>query len=190
MVSYIGTLGQAHGLCTVLEAAAQLQESLPDAVFLLVGEGAEKEHLVSTASELSLDNVRFLPQQPRESIPALIRASDVCLVTLKKADVFKTVIPSKMLEFMACGRPVVLAVDGQARQLLEDAQGGIYVEPEDAPSLAGAIVRLYHDGPLRQTLGGGGRGYVVQNLSRESTAREYLSVLEQIVHGKGRVAML
>ena len=138
VVSYIGTHGQAQGLDTVLEAAAQLKDSLPDAVFLLVGEGAEKEQLVSMASERGLDNVRFLPQQPRECIPALIRASDVCLVTLKKADVFKTVIPSKMLEFMACGRPVVLAVDGQARQLLEDAGGRpISSSPRTPPAWPG-----------------------------------------------------
>ncbi len=189
VVSYIGTHGQAHGLGTVLEAAAQLKDSLPDAVFLLVGEGAEKEELVSMASERGLDNVRFLPQQPRESIPALIRASDVCLVTLKKADVFKTVIPSKMLEFMACGRPVVLAVDGQARQLLEDAGGGLFVQPEDASSLAGAIVKLYHDGALRQILGGSGRDYVARNLSRESTAKDYVTVLQQVVRDRGHVAV-
>ena len=135
VVSDIGTHGQAHGLGTVLQAAAQVRDSLPDVLFLLVGEGAEKERLVSMAQQMGLENVRFLPQQSRESIPALIRASDVCLVTLKKADVFKTVVPSKMLEFMACGRPIVLAVDGQARQLLEAADGGLFVEPENALEL-------------------------------------------------------
>ena len=188
VVSYIGTHGQAHGLDTVLQAAAVLQGSLSDVLFLLVGEGAEKEHLISMAQEMGLENVRFLPRQPRETIPALIRASDVCLVTLKKAEAFETVIPSKMLEFMACGRPVVLAVDGQARQLLEAANGGLFVQPEDASSLAEAIVRLYHDGALRQTLGSRGRGYVVRHLSRESTAQEYLNVLEQVIRERSHVA--
>ena len=116
-------MGNACGLGVALEAATQLQRTLPDVLFLFVGEGAEKEQLVSLAQRQGLRNVRFLPQQPREKIPALIQASDLCLVLLKKADVFKTVIPTKMLEFMACGRPVILGVDGQAREILEKLEG-------------------------------------------------------------------
>ena len=121
IVSYIGTLGMAHGLNLVLDAAARLERELPRALFLLVGEGASKEALERQAQERGLTNVRFLPQQPRERVPAAVNASDACLVTLREAQVFRTVIPSKMLEFMACGRPIVLQVDGQARAILEEA---------------------------------------------------------------------
>ena len=82
-------------------------------------------------------------------VPALIRASDVCLVLLKKAEVFKTVVPTKMLEFMACGRAVVLGVDGQARAVMDEAHAGISIEPEDSSALAAAVARLYHDAGLR-----------------------------------------
>jgi len=81
------------------------------------------------AQDQGLSNIRFQPQQPRENIPALIRASDLCLVMLKKADVFKTVIPTKMLEFIASGRLVILGVDGQARQILEKSDAGIFIRP-------------------------------------------------------------
>ena len=184
VVSYIGTLGLAHGLDTVLQAAAILKDKLPDVVFLLVGEGADKERLVAVAREQSLDNVCFLPQQPREDIPTLIRASDVCLVLLKKADVFKTVIPTKMLEFMACGRTVILGVDGQARQILEAAEAGTYIEPEDGVALAQEVARLYSDAEIVGALGENGRRYSVEHLSRRQTAHEYLDVLERVVSSR------
>jgi colanic acid biosynthesis glycosyl transferase WcaI len=129
VVSYIGTMGMAHGLETIIAAALQLQDANPEIAFLIVGEGAEKDRILSLARERGLNNLRFIDQQPRERIPAYIRASDVCLVLLKKAEVFKTVIPTKMLEFMSCARPVILGVDGQARNILEEARGGLVIEP-------------------------------------------------------------
>ena len=181
VVSYVGTLGLAHGLNIVLDAASKLQNEFPSILFLLVGEGTEKERLVSSTRERRLNNVRFHQQRPREQVPGLVRASNVCLVTLRKAVVFETVIPSKMLEFMACERPVILSVDGQARELLEAANAGIFVRPEDSCGLAEAIVRLFNDQHLRQELGKNGRSYITQHLSREGTAREYLGVLREVI---------
>lgn len=180
VVSYIGTLGLAHGLETVITAAGLMGEAAPDVAFLLVGDGADKERLRSQVRRSGASNVHFIDAQPREEVPSLIRSSHVCLVTLKKADVFKTVIPTKMLEFMACGRPVVLAVDGQARRVLEQAGGGLFVEPEDSRALADAVIRLRADPELRRVLGLSGRRFVEANLSREATARQYLGVLETL----------
>jgi glycosyltransferase involved in cell wall biosynthesis len=171
----------AHGLETLLNTAAELQESRPDVLFVLAGEGAEKEHIMALAREKKLSNLRFLDQQPRATIPAYIAASDVCLVLLKKTDVFKTVIPTKMLEFMSCARPVILGVDGQARELLERAQAGLFVEPENSDALGDAILKLADDAKLRKRLGVNGRNYVVENASRASTAKTYLIVLEDIL---------
>jgi glycosyltransferase involved in cell wall biosynthesis len=184
VVSYIGTLGNACGLSVALEAAHRLQTVLPDVLFLFVGEGAEKSELISSAQRQGLRNVRFLPQQPREKIPGLIRASDLCLVLLKKADVFKTVIPTKMLEFMACGRPVILGVDGQARQILEDARAGLFVEPENSVALAQAIARLHLDQNFRQTLGENGQRHIVEHFSRQQTAKAYAGVLERLIRNR------
>jgi glycosyltransferase involved in cell wall biosynthesis len=116
VVAYIGTMGMAHGLETLVEAATRIQATAPQVLFLLVGEGADKERIMSLAHSRNLSNLRFIGQQPRERIPDYICAADACLVLLKKTDVFKTVIPTKMLEFMSCGLPVILAVDGQARK--------------------------------------------------------------------------
>lgn len=180
VVSYIGTLGSAHGLDTVLQAASRLRDTAPEIVFLLVGEGAEKTRLVALARQQGLSNIHFLGERPREQVPGIIRASQLCLVPLRKADVFTTVVPTKMLEFMACGCPVVLSVDGQARKVLEEARAGLFVEPENPDAIAQAIVDLYRDRDLRQSLGANGRRYAVEHLSRAQTASRYLDLLEKV----------
>ena len=182
LVCYIGTMGMAHGLETLLDAAAELQRRNSNALFLLVGEGAEKERIKAMARSRGLANVRFLDQQPRETIPAFISASDACLVLLKKTDVFKTVIPTKMLEFMSCARPVILGVDGQARQIIEEAGAGIVIEPENSEALVNAISRLSADRELGTRLGQKGREYIVQHFSRGRTAGKYIDVLQSLPH--------
>jgi glycosyltransferase involved in cell wall biosynthesis len=180
LVCYIGTMGMAHGLETLLDAADQLQRQHSSAQFLLVGEGAEKERIKALAQSRGLANLRFLDQQPREKIPAFISASDACLVLLKKTDIFKTVIPTKMLEFMSCARPVILGVDGQARQIIEDAGAGLVIEPENAAALVHAIGQLSADSDLGTALGQKGRDYILQNFSRRRTAEKYIGVLTRL----------
>ena len=141
-------------------------------------------------SSVGLAGLRRHASNPRKKIPSIIRASDVCLVPLRKADVFKTVIPTKMLEFMACGRPVILGVDGQARQVLDEAQAGVFVEPENQVALVQAIIHLYQDSGLRQTLGRNGRNYIIEHLSREQTAKLYITVLEKVAfHWKQQMGL-
>jgi colanic acid biosynthesis glycosyl transferase WcaI len=181
VVSYIGTMGMAHGLETIIDAACELRGSNPEIVFLLLGEGAEKERIVARSRERGLSNLRFVDQQPRERIPAYICASDACLVLLKKTDLFKTVIPTKMLEFMSCARPVILGVDGQARTILEEARGGIVIEPENPVALVNAIRYLAAHRETARELGLCGREYVVRNLSRRQTAEKYIGILERLL---------
>jgi colanic acid biosynthesis glycosyl transferase WcaI len=181
LVCYVGTMGMAHGLDTLLDAAATLQREKPDVLFLLIGEGAEKQRIQSLAQSQSLTNVRILDQQPRDKIPAFISASDACLVLLKKTDIFKTVIPTKMLEFMSCARPVILGVDGQARQIVDEAGAGLVIEPENAIALAQAIKRLEQDPANGRALGQKGRKYILQRFSRAGTAEKYIDVLEALI---------
>ncbi len=184
VVCYVGTMGLAHGLETLIAAAQELQASLPNAAFVLIGEGAEKERIQQLASARGLTNVQFIGEQPRQRIPALVSASDVCLVMLKKTELFKTVIPTKLLEYMACERPVIIAVDGQSRQLVEDARAGVFVPPEDSHALAQAICELARHPDQRRDMGASGRRYIIANLSREQTARDYIAVLESLLSQK------
>lgn len=177
VVSYIGTLGLAHGLDTLMKAAERLQSIAPEVLFMIVGEGADRERITAVAKSKNLANVRFVPQQLHENIPQYISASDACLVHLKKSPVFETVIPTKMLEFMSCGRPIILGVNGQAQRLLESSRSGIHIEPENPDALCDAILQLSRQPDLGEMLGRNGREYVVRNLSRERTAIDYLDVL-------------
>jgi glycosyltransferase involved in cell wall biosynthesis len=183
VVSYIGTLGLAHGLDTLIAAATRLQAIASDVQFLVVGDGAERERLVKIVESQQLPNVLCIPSQPRERIPEYICASDACLVMLKKSEIFETVIPTKMLEFMSCARPVILGVKGEAQRLLESCRAGISVEPEDPDALCRAILRLRDEPRLRSEMGARGRDHIVRELSREATAAEYLRVLEAALQG-------
>jgi putative colanic acid biosynthesis glycosyltransferase WcaI len=180
VICYIGTMGMAHGLETLIAAAERLQRILPEAMFLLIGEGAEKDRITQLAAARALSNLHFLGQQPRERIPGYIAGADVCLVILRKTDLFKTVIPTKLLEYMACERPVIVAVDGQARQIVEEAGAGVFVEPGDSNALAEAVRILAANPEHRRRMGVGAREFVVSRLSRERTARNYIDVLEAL----------
>jgi glycosyltransferase involved in cell wall biosynthesis len=184
LISYIGTIGMAHGLESLLQAALLLRQQQANITLLVLGEGAEKESIRQRARELSLNNILFVDQQPHEVIPAYICASDACLVLLKKTDVFRTVLPTKMLECMACGRPVILGVDGQAREILAEAGAGMYVEPENPRQLADAMICLASNSALREQFGRQGRRFIVQKMSREQTAKRYLQVLHGLIQSR------
>ncbi len=170
----------AHGLETLLDAASTLQTEKPEVMFVLIGEGAEKERIKTLAESRGLQNVKFLDQQPRQRIPDFISASDACLVLLKKTEIFKTVIPTKMLEFMACARPVIVGVDGQAREIIEDSGAGVVIEPENSEALVQSIERLMADRELGIALGQKGREYIEKNFSRAQTAAKYIDVLQPL----------
>jgi colanic acid biosynthesis glycosyl transferase WcaI len=183
LICYVGTMGMAHGLETLIAAAEELQTALPSAMFLLIGEGAEKERIVELAAERRLRNIQFLGQQPREKIPGYVSAADLCLVMLKKTELFKTVIPTKLLEYMACERAVIVAVDGEARRVVEEAGAGVFVEPENSQILVRAILELAGNAGRRQQMGARGRQYIVNKLSREQTAQDYIAVLAGLKRG-------
>ena len=184
IVCYIGTMGMAHGLETLVAAADELQTTLPNCLFLLIGEGAEKQRIMELAAGRGLANIRFLDQQPRQRIPALVSAADACLVMLKKSDLFKTVIPTKLLEYMACERPVIVAVDGQARQIVEEARAGVFVPPENSHALAQTICGLALNPEQRAHMGFNGRQYILARLSRKQTALDYIAVLKELIGSK------
>jgi colanic acid biosynthesis glycosyl transferase WcaI len=177
VVSFIGTIGHAHGIDVILRAAQNLRTSHPEVLFRIVGDGAERRHIEALIAREGVANVEVLAQQPRSSVPALIWDSDVCLVLLKRSEVFKTVIPTKMLEFMGCGRPIILGVEGQALEILRDAKAGIAIPPEDGEALAAAVLNLKSNPALSQAYGRNGELFIEQRMSRQSTAFEYERVL-------------
>ena len=181
VVSFAGVLGYSQDLDVLLEAAKLLQ-GFPDIHFLIVGDGVEKRRLERKAKEMDLQNVQFVPMQPRHRYPEVLNASDVCLATLR-AEVRTPVVPSKILSIMAAARPVVAAVnlDGDAPRLIKEAQCGLVVFPENPRALAEAILRLYDDRALRIRLGRNGRRYIEDYLSLEVASRRYVRIFNSVL---------
>lgn len=179
VVSYFGTHGMAHHLETILHAAQELV-SCKNIVFLLVGDGAERQTLVSMRSAMGLGNVVMLDQQPKSRMRAFWALSDISLVLLKKSDLFKTVIPSKIFESLAMEKPIILGVEGESAELIRAARAGICIEPEQAKELACRVLELSRDQKLCQQLGVNGRRYVMAHFDRITLARRLASVLAMV----------
>jgi glycosyltransferase involved in cell wall biosynthesis len=182
VVGYIGTHGMAHKLEMILQAAAKIRQR-DEIRFLFVGDGAEKARLVRQAVDLKLTNVIFRDQVPREKVPEYYAACDICLVPLRKAELFTRNIPSKIYEIMACGRPIIISTEGESRRLVESSGAGIGARPEDADDLAKKIVRLWHDGEACRAMGHSGYSFVLANSSRKRLADDYLAILKDVVDG-------
>jgi glycosyltransferase involved in cell wall biosynthesis len=179
LAAYVGTHGMAHKLETILEAAKLLADR-KDIAFLMVGGGAERARLVALRDEMKLDNVIMLDQQPKSAMASVLNATDASLVLLKRDDVFKTVIPSKMFESMAMKRPIILGVEGEARELLDAAGAGIGITPESAEDLGAAVARLAGDANLAARLGDQGSDYVKKHFNRKGLALHYLDLMRKV----------
>lgn len=129
--AYMGTHGMAHGLSFILDSLPKLQETLPQAHFLFIGEGAEKENLLKQAKDLNLDNVTFMPFVPKHEVVRYLSLMDVALVNLMKSDTFKTVIPSKIFEAAALQKPILLGLEGETKGIIESFNAGTCFEPEN-----------------------------------------------------------
>ncbi|MGD8641034.1 MAG: glycosyltransferase family 4 protein [Gammaproteobacteria bacterium] len=179
VVSYFGTHGMAHNLETILYAADQLRD-YRDIVFMMVGDGAERKKLLQLRDEMQLDNVIMLEQQPKQQMPYLWQLSNVSLVLLKKSRLFKTVIPSKIFESMAMQKPVILGVEGESSEIINDANAGFTIEPENDGELAEKVLRLYNDSELCHMMGKNGRSHVTEFYDRSVLARRFESVMASV----------
>jgi glycosyltransferase involved in cell wall biosynthesis len=188
VASYFGTHGMAHHLETVLEAASFLRDR-KDILFLLVGDGAEREKLLGLRNERGLDNVMMPGQQAKERMPFLWQCSHVSLVLLKKSDLFKMVIPSKIFESMAMQRPIILGVEGESRAIVEAARAGRCIEPENAAELARIVAELADNPGLCDELGRNGRRYVADHYDRGVLGAKYEHLLAGLARrGSGAAA--
>lgn len=184
VVGYLGTHGMAHALGNVLDAAEILRDE-PRIRFLFVGNGAERDDLISSARERGLDNVLFMPSQPREMMPDVWSLCDVALVHLKDAQAFGEVIPSKIFEAMAMELPILLAAPrGVASQIIAANRAGLWVPAERPEELAAGIVRLAEEDDTRATFARNALAASVKH-GRRRQAEGMLQVLEIVSAGFG-----
>ena len=179
--SYIGTIGMACGLRTVLNAAEKLKQQGEDTIrFLLVGDGAVRKELEREAKEKSLDNVVFTGRRPKNEMPAWVASSDVNLVHLKKTDLFTTVMPSKIFESAGCARPIIIGVEGFAKDFVEKAEAGISMEPENADDLIRTLLEMKSKPVLCQKLGNNAYKNICSKYNRDRQAKDYIMILDKV----------
>jgi glycosyltransferase involved in cell wall biosynthesis len=180
VASYVGTHGMAHGLDTVIETA-ELLRNREDIVIVMAGDGSERERLQQALASRKLNNVKMLGQLPKTDMPRLWSVSGASLVLLRKLDLFLTVIPSKIFESMAMKKPIILGVQGESKGIIDEANSGITIEPENAEELAQAIEKLAGSKALCMELGESGYEHVAEHFDRSVLAARFEKVLQRLV---------
>ena len=174
---YAGIIGLAQGLEIILKTA-ELVKSNPSIKFILLGSGPEKEKLLSIKTEKQLSNVYFFDAVSKLQMPKIVKASDVSIIPLRKLELFLGAIPSKIFENLAMEKPVILAVDGEARELfVNQGKCALYSEPENAEDLTKNVLLLANNEDLRKQLGERGRIYVEESFNRNTIAKNFYTKL-------------
>jgi glycosyltransferase involved in cell wall biosynthesis len=180
LILYAGILGHAQGLEIILKAAEALKNQ-KNVKFLIVGSGPLKNELITMKNTLALDNVFFIDIVPKSEMPSLIQAVDVALVPLKKLDLFKGAIPSKIFENCAMKKMLLLGVEGEAKELfIDQGKAGLFFKPEDVASLVQAIDRIVDSPQMIEAFGESGRAFVNQFFNRNEIAAKFLVELKKL----------
>jgi glycosyltransferase involved in cell wall biosynthesis len=183
VILYAGAHGISNDLPVVLAAAEQLKDE--KAVrFVFVGDGKEKAALQQLAQSKALSNVLFLPSVPKSQMAEVVAGADACLAILKPLELYKTTYPNKVFDYMAAGKPVLLAIDGVIRQVVEDAQAGLFVQPGDAQSLAQAARWISQHPGEAAKLGEDGKTYVSTHFNRRQLAEKFERIALELSEAK------
>ena len=180
VVMYAGAHGRANALQQLIGAAERLRGH-DDILIACVGDGPERASLQEQARVRGLTNIVFHGAQPKERMPRVVVACDAGAAVLQNNPTFRTVYPNKVFDYMACERPTLLAIDGVARTLVcDDANAGVFAEPENADDIAAKILMLAGDADLRRRLGENGRRWVLANATRRALAARYAAILQKM----------
>lgn len=177
---YGGIIGHAQGLEVILNAAKKLDE-YKNIKFVLLGNGPEKEKLIKLRNELKLTNLRFFDAVPKSEMQRIIMSTNATIIPLKRLDLFKGAIPSKIFENLALKKPIILGVEGEAEELfIKQGKCGVSFIPEDSEDLAKQILKLYNDRNLVIELGENGLKYVSENFNRDKIAEEFYNQISNL----------
>ena len=182
VLGYMGTHGMAHALDRVLDAAELLRDR-DDIAFFFAGSGAERARVEQLVVELRLDNVKMIPRQPKEAMPALWSLCDLALIPLRNTPVFATVIPSKLFEAMGMGVPVLMSLpEGEATAIVKRTGCGVCVPPEDPRAMADAVLTLAADAERMAALRSASAA-AAPEYSRDRQAGRMVEVLQGVARG-------
>lgn len=177
VVGYIGTHGMAHKLDFIIQTASKLKDTNPEYHFLFIGNGAEKEKLLKLKEDLNCDNVTMLDSVPKAEVKNYISILDVCLINLRKSDLFTTVIPSKIFENAAMEVPILMGVEGEAKEIVENYNAGICFEPENEEDFI-AKLKIVTNPENQKVFKEGCKGLAI-DFDRKNLAEKMLNVLHQ-----------
>ncbi len=184
---YAGTLAASDGLFSIVRAGAALAH-YQDILIVFLGDGEVKVKLQALAQELGLDNVAFIPSQPKAQVPDFVSAADVCLVPVKNDPFFAMTLPNKLFDYLAGGRPIIGAVPpGEAQRLIETAGAGLVVPPEDELSLAAALLEMRDHPERRAVYGRNGREYVMKHYLRSILASKLIAAMDHVLQESGAI---
>jgi len=182
VITYVGAHGVANYLDQLLDAGVALADT--NVLFLLIGQGMEKDRLKKMAEQRKINNVRFLDPVPKSEVFCYILASEMGASVLKNVETFKTIYSNKTFDYMSCKKPILMAIDGASRELVEAAQAGSYVEPENTIEY-NSVIRIYLADPTRLVREGeNGYRFAKENFDREVLAKKYLGYISKIVKSK------
>ena len=180
---YAGAHGLSNDLGVIVEAAQILREERR-IVFVFVGDGKEKPGLIERVRALGLTNVLFLPPVAKEAMPEVLAGADSGLAILKPLPLYATTYPNKVFDYMAAGRPVVLAIDGVIRRVIEEEQAGVAIPPGDPGALADGVRRLAADPIAARRMGQRGRAAVERRFDRRRQAELLEATLRRVAHAR------
>jgi glycosyltransferase involved in cell wall biosynthesis len=179
---YAGAHGMSNDLTVVLESASLLDDA--NIQIVLLGDGKEKSALMAQAKEMKLTNVTFLPPVRKTEMATALAGADACIAILKPLDEYKTTYPNKVFDYMAAGRPVVLAIDGVIRAVVDAAGCGLFAQPGNAFELARVTRELAKDKVRAREMGLKGQKYLEENFSRAALVKKLVGILEEIVSSR------
>jgi glycosyltransferase involved in cell wall biosynthesis len=179
VVMYGGAVGYANDIDCLVRAAARLRDHLQIS-FVVVGDGKELPRLRREVEIQQLKNVRFVPAQAKHRMSEVLAVADVCVAVLRNISMFRMTYPNKVFDYMAAGKPTLLAIDGAIREVIEKSSGGIFVPPGDDEALAESVLELQRSPELREQMGENARCYVSQRFERDSQARQLASLLHKL----------
>jgi len=179
VVTYAGAHGESNDLEVVLGAALKLCDN-KEIRFVLIGDGKEKASLIEKSKNMGLENIFFYPSVSKVKMPGILASTDVCVAILKPIDAFKTTYPNKVFDYMAAGKPVLLAIDGVIRDVVEAAGGGIFVPPGNSEALASAVEEMWQNPKDVKRMGASGREYVKVNFDRSKQVEALIEVIQEL----------
>lgn len=180
VITYVGAHGVANHLEQLLYAGKKLEDT--NVLFLLIGQGMEKKRLIELSREISNTNIRFLDSVPKKDVFKYIIASDMGASVLKNVETFKTVYSNKTFDYFSCKRPILMAIDGVSRELVEDANAGIFVEPENSEDYNNKIRKYLNNHELVLEQGENGYNYAKNNFDRVVLAEKYINHIEEMIY--------